>query len=229
VLHHICLCFPYSALLAIQYSNSIRNIPNEYTGATAIFAGYVSRANISHNTISNTSYSGMTIGWGWGREGSGRGDNHIVANKIEHVQTKRCCDGGGIYTLGPQPGSTLTRNYIHQGNPGSSGNAVYHDNGSGGFTDTDNVIDGDWRTFLLANTPLGNYGPAKICPGPNGEPSDCGLVFTGNWLRTTAGGSKSRTNVSIHDNIPVPTTGALPSGAADVVAQAGVRDGSKWD
>jgi hypothetical protein len=72
----------------------IRNIPVEYTGATGLFAAYVAGATIEHNHFANTSYSGMTIGWGWGREGSGRGDNHVLNNLIENPQRARCCDGG---------------------------------------------------------------------------------------------------------------------------------------
>ena len=89
----------------------------EYTGATGIFFGYVQSSTIQHNLIANTSYSAMTIGatapslcrnpvgsrvstdsaacagWGWGRTGCRRGDNHVVANRIENPLRKRCCDG----------------------------------------------------------------------------------------------------------------------------------------
>ena len=93
---------------------TVANIPVEYTGATGLFAGYVSGLTVQHNLFANQSYSAMTIGWGWGRTGSGRGNNTIRANRIERPTTVRCCDGGGIYTLGPQPGSTVSRNHILQ-------------------------------------------------------------------------------------------------------------------
>ena len=71
----------------------------------------------------------MTVGWGWGREASRHGGNRIIANHIAGAQTVRCCDGGGIYTLGPQPGSALTGNYIAEGSDAgawgpSNGNAI---------------------------------------------------------------------------------------------------------
>ena len=194
---------------------------------------YVAGLNVSHNTITNSSYSGMTVGWGWGREGSARGNNHVVANRIESVQTKRCCDGGGIYTLGPQPGSTLHRNYLLHHESLGGGNAIYHDNGSGGFTDTENVIDGGWGSFLAVNGPLGPFGPGKTCPGPGppvGTAADCGIVNSGNWLRTNAHGKGSSGNVSVHDNIKVDTHGDLPAAAAQVVKEAGVRSSARiWD
>jgi len=38
------------------------------------------------------------------------------------------------------------------------GNAVYHDNGSGGFTDKNNVIEGTFAHSCGLNGPLGPYG-----------------------------------------------------------------------
>jgi hypothetical protein len=104
----------------------------EYTGATTVFAGYVFNTSIEHNRVANASYSGMTVGWGWGREDSARGGNSVRGNHVQGVQTRRCCDGGGIYTLGPQPGSAITENYIAQGaEAGSwgpaSGNGIYRE------------------------------------------------------------------------------------------------------
>ena len=40
--------------------------------------------------------SAMTIGWGWGRTACGRGNNHILANKIANSNLSRCCDGGQV-------------------------------------------------------------------------------------------------------------------------------------
>jgi len=206
----------------IVEDNKIYNIPVEYTGATGIFAAYVDSTTIQHNTLVNLTYSGMTIGWGWGREGSRRGNNHIVANRIETVLLQRCCDGGGIYTLGPQPGSSLQKNYILQSTT-SHGNAVYHDNGSGGFTDTDNVIDGPWRSFLAINGPLGPYGPARQCPGKTGAAADCGLIYKDNWLRTNAGGHGSGKNITVTGNTKIATTASLPAAAKAIATAAGAR------
>ena len=49
--------------------NTITNLPVEYTGATSLFLAYVHKSSVEHNYIANTSYSAMTIGWGWGRTG----------------------------------------------------------------------------------------------------------------------------------------------------------------
>jgi hypothetical protein len=42
------------------------SIAVEYAGGAAIFAGYVANATIRHNTISNTGYTGISLGWGKG-------------------------------------------------------------------------------------------------------------------------------------------------------------------
>ena len=80
----------------------VTNLPVEYTGASSIFLGYVDSSTVSHNHIANTSYSGLTMGWGWGRTGCRRGSNRIVGNHVVNPTRVRCCDGGALYTLGPQ-------------------------------------------------------------------------------------------------------------------------------
>jgi hypothetical protein len=48
-------------------------------------------------------------------------------------------DGGGIYTLGAQMGSSIERNYVHnQGNPYGS---IYLDNGTQFYTVTENLVE----------------------------------------------------------------------------------------
>jgi hypothetical protein len=166
----------------------------------------------------------MTIGWGWGREGSGRGDNHVIGNLIENPQRARCCDGGAIYTLGPQPGSTLSQNYIKNVPPvdGGRGQAVYHDNGSGGWNDTNLVIDGVFNRACFLNTPLGNYGPGKQCPmSGTRQQGDCRVFFDHNWLRTDA--SISCNNAQATSNTKIPANGSLPRAAQAIVAAAGPR------
>jgi hypothetical protein len=128
--------------LGFHIANStITNMPVEYTGATAVFFGYVGNSTLEHSLIANTSYSAMTIGWGWDHTACGRGNNHITANQITNSNTARCCDGGQVYTLGPQPGSTIARNHLSNYHGGHRAvgyshdpNAVYHDNGSGGVS-----------------------------------------------------------------------------------------------
>lgn len=200
----------------------------EYTGSTTIFAAYVADTTIEHNLIINASYSALTLGWGWGREDSRTGGNRVIGNRVEGAQTARCCDGGGLYTLGPQPNSEITANYLAQGAAAgawgpNAGNAIYHDNGSGGFIDSSNVIDGTWGSYMFQDDSLGPYGPGAICPGRDGQAADCGMEFIGNWMRTAAGGTTSHVNTTYANNTQLAPGIPLPPDAAAVVAAAGPR------
>jgi hypothetical protein len=200
----------------------------EYTGSTVIFAAYVADTTLEHNLIQNASYSSITLGWGWGREASRRGGNRVIGNYLQGSQLNRCCDGGGFYSLGPQPNSFLTANYIAEGIPANSwgpsaGNAIYHDNGSGGFTDSLNVIDGLWGTYFFQDDSLGPYGPGALCPGRDGSPANCGMLFENNWMRTNAGGTTSHVNTSYSNNIKINPTDPFPSSAQEIVNAAGPR------
>ena len=135
----------------------------EYTAAAGIFVGYASEVVIEHNWIHDTSYSNIAMGWGWGREGSGRGRNHVVGNKLENPNMVRCCDGGAVYTLGPQPGSDITGNYvtntkIHPTTRMKAPTAFYFDSGSGGFEVKSNAIDGFFSFPCGVNPSAGAYG-----------------------------------------------------------------------
>ena len=218
----------------------------------------------------------MTIGWGWGRTGSGRGSNKIVANLIERPTTVRCCDGaswklttsicheallsgaavmthcwgagrqnlkltftvcgwqsgGGIYTLGPQPGSSLSRNYlINHDAPLGGSNCIYHDNGSGGFTDSENVCEGEWNNLAI-NGNLGSFGPCGVCPSfEPGVPPNCSIVASGNWFQTKRGAKHTESGEAhvgcdqVHEgpNVQLKPGEPLPAAAAAVAAAAGPR------
>jgi len=120
-------------------SNSyIHDIGAEFTGSVGIFAGYVSRASLVHNEITQLPYTGISVGWGWGREDPTPARENVVRyNHIHQVMQQRC-DGGGIYTLGSMPGTLLDSNLIDN-NPGAPG-GVYLDEGSDGITVSNNVV-----------------------------------------------------------------------------------------
>ena len=223
----------------IVSDSTIANIPVEYTGATAVFFGYVENSTLEHNLIANTSYSAMTIGWGWGRTACGRGNNHIIANKVMNPNRQRCCDGGEVYTLGPQPNSSVERNHLANRNGGAAKdyghpNALYHDNGSGGFTDKLNVIDGAWAHSCGENSPVGcsckfpdcaTGNCSKSCPDASGAEQDCQIKFVDNWLykSTFAQAEQCSAAGSIFNGTINVTSGPLPPAAQAVVDAAGPR------
>lgn len=92
-------------------NNLVTNVTNEDWGCVGIGAGYVKNINIEHNEISDVSYIGISVGWGWTRTINAMSNNRIVANKIHHY-AKELYDVAGIYTLSAQPGSVIENNYV---------------------------------------------------------------------------------------------------------------------
>ncbi|WP_238533729.1 right-handed parallel beta-helix repeat-containing protein, partial [Pedobacter agri] len=92
-------------------NNLITDVTNEDWGAVGIGAGYVQGIKILHNEISDVSYSGISMGWGWTKTQSAMKNNTISANKIHHYG-KHMYDVAGIYTLSAQPESFITENVV---------------------------------------------------------------------------------------------------------------------
>lgn len=105
---------PWSSRISIV-DNIAHGVGVEYRGAAAFFGGYLASSNISHNTITDASYSGLSLGWGWGGPfNAGVGGNVLANNRFERVMTE-LRDGGGIYVNGkedPRMPSTITGNYV---------------------------------------------------------------------------------------------------------------------
>ncbi len=131
---------------------TIRNCGTEFEGSVGIFVGYANGTVISHNEIYDLPYSGISAGWGWGEEDAGggaypipyiyatptpAGANRIEYNHIHHVMQRRD-DGGGVYTLGNQPGTVIRGNHIHDNGEGPGG--IYLDEGSGFIEITGNSV-----------------------------------------------------------------------------------------
>lgn len=92
-------------------NNLISDVTNEDWGAVGIGAGFVKGINIEHNEISDVSYSGISMGWGWTKTVNAMKNNYISANKIHHY-AKHMYDVAAIYTLSAQPGSVISENYV---------------------------------------------------------------------------------------------------------------------
>jgi len=93
-------------------NNLFTDVTNEDWGCVAICAGYVSNINIEHNEISEVSYTGISLGWGWNQTVNCMHNNRVYANHIFHY-AKHMYDVAGIYTLGSQPKTVISENYIH--------------------------------------------------------------------------------------------------------------------
>lgn len=123
--------------------NYIHDCANEDWGCVGICAGYVRNILIAHNELSELSYSGISLGWGWTKTVNGM-RNNVVRNNYIHHYAKHMYDVAGIYTLSVQAKSLIAENvvdsiyspaYVHDPNHWFY---LYTDEGSSFITVRDN-------------------------------------------------------------------------------------------
>ncbi len=121
-------------------NNLIDRCGAEFTGAVGVWVGFSDGNSIAHNEVRNLPYSGVSVGWQWNATPTPCKANLVEYNHIHHVM-QALSDGGGIYTLGLQPGTVLRGNWIHDipANAGAAeSNGMFLDQGT-----TDMVIEGN--------------------------------------------------------------------------------------
>lgn len=90
----------------------IRRCGRQFFGAVGVWVGFTQGTAIVRNEIYDLTYTGVSLGWMWNPTPTPNGNNLVAANHIHHVMQVHS-DGGGIYTLGRQPGTVLRDNLIH--------------------------------------------------------------------------------------------------------------------
>jgi hypothetical protein len=206
-------------------NNTVTHVSLDYREMSGILSTYVTHAVVSHNEVSNLTYDGIDIGWGWGANDAGgsqdyrnRGlynyqpvyttpttlrDTVVSGNKVHGVKTLMH-DGGSLYNLSANPNATFDHNYLYD-NHNTVG--LYLDEGSRYVTMSYNVVQdaGVWA-FTNANS--------------NNNTND--NTFANNWYN---GGATQVATGSPHNNVltnNVQVSGYnWPSGAQQVIAAAG--------
>eukprot|EP01048_Picozoa_sp_COSAG05_P033349 COSAG05_NODE_13320_length_434_cov_1.065672_1_plen_144_part_11 len=79
--------------------NTISHTSLEYRGSPGITAAYIRDSIVEHNVISHLSYSGVSLGWGWGREDSYAANNSVRYNHIHHHMCGPRYDGEARWPL----------------------------------------------------------------------------------------------------------------------------------
>ncbi len=135
----------------IVENNFIHDITRVLGGSIGIWVGSSSFNTIRHNEICDFDYTGISVGWCWGRSTDiYQRENIIAYNHIHHNGGDLLSDNGGIYVLGYSPGSVIRGNHIHH---------IYHYphiNDSRGI-----YLDGNTSEYLVENNlvhDIGSFG-----------------------------------------------------------------------
>lgn len=135
-------------------NNYFNDIAWQEYGGCAVILNYAVDSRISHNTVNNAKYSGISVGWGWqNTELPFLQNNEVSYNKVTNALTMMS-DGAAIYLVGCQPNSVVKNNYVDSiynsvykfPNDLTEGDqikwataGIYLDQGVGGMTDSDKV------------------------------------------------------------------------------------------
>ncbi|WP_341719386.1 RICIN domain-containing protein [Micromonospora sp. FIMYZ51] len=143
-------------------NNYIHDSAVLFNGHGAVAAYFVDSLTVQHNRIEKAPWAGITLGWGWwnfdGSAGSivpnrptttAKNNNISYNHIIDTVQ--RLSDTAPIYTLGSQPGTTVTNNYL-QGVPAGHKYGLHPDEGSAYLTFRDNVLSVDKNITWMINS-----------------------------------------------------------------------------
>ena len=123
----------------------VRRCGADSRGGVGIFVAFSADTRIAHNEVYDLPYSGISIGYRWNTTPTSQVRCVAEYNHIHQVMQK-LADGGGIYTLGYQPGTVLRGNLIHNvprsayAHGGAPNNGFFIDEGSKGFRFESNVV-----------------------------------------------------------------------------------------
>ncbi len=123
----------------------IRRCGADSRGAVGVFVAFSADTRVAHNVIHDLPYTGVSVGYRWDTTPTSQTRCVIEYNHIYDAM-KKLADGGGVYTLGFQPGTVLRGNLIHDvhrsayAHGGAPNNGFFVDQGSKGFLFESNVV-----------------------------------------------------------------------------------------
>jgi hypothetical protein len=190
-----------------------------FQGSSPVSAYFVDSLSVQHNRIEKSPWAGITLGWGWwnfdGSTNSINPGNPTTTAKNNSVKYNELIDtmqvlgdSAPIYTLGNQPGTEISDNYL-QGVPAGHKYGIHPDEGSANINEHDNVLDVDPNVAYAINS------------GTWGKQHDLTIINTYGPVNKIA--NKGVPNSTIQD-VRVYADRVWPSQAYGIAVNAGLED-----
>jgi len=134
--------------------NHIYDCGRVWKGSLGIWVGPAHENLIARNHLHDLPYTGISVGWVFNTKPD-KGQNNIIEFNYVHDIMLSMSDGGGIYTMGLQPGTVIRNNIIHDSpgwEPMRWANGIYTDLSSSEILIENNLVFRMGRWVLCMGT-----------------------------------------------------------------------------